>query len=73
MYDSLVYEDVRARVYNISIIIYSKYKSGKMSNNTYQAHVEMRMREIHERQRNINIRKRVKELMEEYSKQKHTS
>ena len=43
-----------------------------MPNNTYQDHADMRIKEIHERQLDINIRKRVKELMEEYSEQKHT-
>ncbi|MEA3457202.1 MAG: hypothetical protein U9R21_00815 [Candidatus Thermoplasmatota archaeon] len=44
-----------------------------MSHNTYQDHADMRIKEIHERQLDINIRKRVKELMEEYSEQKHTT
>ena len=43
-----------------------------MPNNTYQDHANMRMKEIHERHLDINIRKRVKELMEEYSERKHT-
>ena len=43
-----------------------------MLNNTYQDHADMRIKEIHERQLDINIRKRVKELMEEYSERKHT-
>jgi len=43
-----------------------------MSNITYKDHADMRMKEIHERQLDINIRKRVKELMEEYSERKHT-
>ncbi len=38
-----------------------------MSNNTYQNHADMRIKEIQERNRNITIRKRVKELMEKYS------
>jgi|GEM_PF-1744377 len=42
-----------------------------MPNNTYQDHADMRIREIHERQLKINIHKRVKELMEEYSERKH--
>ena len=43
-----------------------------MPNNTYQDHAEMRIREIHERRLDINVHKRVKELMEEYSERKHT-
>jgi len=38
----------------------------------HQSHKERRIKEIHERQLDINIRKRVKELMEEYSERKHT-
>ncbi len=34
-------------------------------------HADMRIKEIHERQLDINIRKRVKELMKEYSEEKH--
>ena len=42
-------------------------KSENMPNNTFRDHADMRIKEIHERQLAINIRKRVKELMEEYS------
>ena len=43
-----------------------------MSNITYQDHADMRIKEIYERRLEINIHKRVKELMEEYSERKHT-
>jgi len=32
----------------------------------------MRIKEIHERRLDINVHRRVKELMEEYSERKHT-
>ena len=42
-------------------------KIENMPNNTFRDHADMRIKEIHERRLNINIRKRVKELMKEYS------
>ena len=42
-------------------------KSENIPNNTFREHTDMRIKEIHERKLNINIRKRVKELMKEYS------
>jgi len=56
---------------NIEIKVLINTKSGNMPNSTYRDHADMRIKEIHERQLDINIRKRVKELMEEYSEQKH--
>jgi hypothetical protein len=42
-------------------------KIENMPNNTFRDHADMRIKEIPEGQLDINIRKRVKELMKEYS------